>query len=93
MPKWFIACVLIVVHCDRWHVSVVWQVVNVLLANRCCVDLVISLLLLAYTGARTTYGDSLVGVRGEVVCRLWMSKMPIWSMLVSSLFNLEVSDV
>ena len=60
---------------------------NILILNQSVVDLLASVLILATT-TTDKFVDDLSGISGEIYCRLWLSDLFLWCLLVSSSYTL-----
>ena len=60
---------------------------NILILNQSSIDFVASILILLTTVMRKPVYD-LSGVAGELFCRLWLTDLPLWSLLISSSYTL-----
>ena len=60
---------------------------NILILNQSSIDFVASILILLTTITRKPVHD-LSGVAGELYCRLWLTDLPLWSLLISSSYSL-----
>ena len=60
---------------------------NILILNQSVIDLMASVFILATTTTNKSV-DNLSGIWGELYCRLWLSDLPMWSLLVSSSYTL-----
>ena len=60
---------------------------NILILNQSCIDLATSLVLML---AKTLpiSRTNLSGLGGEILCRVWLNEMPMWSLIVSSSYSL-----
>lgn len=63
---------------------------NLFIINQSALDLMVAVLLIGDATTRFVegYNSGLKGLAGEVYCRLWLSGVLQWSMLVSSTYNL-----
>ncbi|ELT91928.1 hypothetical protein CAPTEDRAFT_216456 [Capitella teleta] len=60
---------------------------NLFILNQSFGDATVALFLLLTTGIEDD-GSLKEGLQDELFCRLWLTKMPLWGMLVSSTYNL-----
>lgn len=66
---------------------------NWFITNQCVLDLTASLALLASIPADVEKFTNLNGVAGDLLCKLWLSRIFMWSFFVSSTFNLIVLTI
>ena len=60
---------------------------NILILNQSGIDFTASVFILATTTTNKSV-DNLAGIWGELYCQLWLSDLPMWSLLVSSSYTL-----
>ena len=60
---------------------------NIFILNQSVIDLMASVFILATTMTNKSV-DDLSGMWGEIYCRLWLSDLPMWSLLASSSYSL-----
>ena len=60
---------------------------NIFILNQSVIDLTASVFILATTTTNKSV-DNLSGIWGELYCRLWLSDLPMWSLLASSSYSL-----
>ena len=65
---------------------------NMLILNQSCVDFITSLLVILTTTTRTPMAN-LSGITGDVFCKLWLSDLPLWTLLSSSSYALIVLTI
>ena len=68
-------------------VSMRHKFTNILILNQSSIDLVTSVLILM-TKSDKISRNNLSGIGGEILCRFWISEFPLWSLMVSSSYNL-----
>ncbi|KAI0242710.1 hypothetical protein LSAT2_011785, partial [Lamellibrachia satsuma] len=62
---------------------------NILILNQCSIDLATSLFMLV--SKTITFSDgNLSGLGGELYCRFWLTEFLLWSLMISSSYNLMV---
>ncbi len=66
---------------------------NLYIGSQSTIDLLVSLFLILTTVYQDKEGRVLSGTSGQAYCRLWLTKMPLWGLLVSSTYNLVVLTV
>ena len=64
------------------------RISNMYIANQSVLDLCVSFILIMTTIYQDEEGTHLSGFSGEAYCRLWLTKLPLWGLLVSSSYNL-----
>lgn len=69
------------------------QLTNIYLFNQSLLDLLAAIFLVFLTAFESRDPDILTGPGGDLYCRVWLSKLPLWSVLVSSTFNLVVINI
>ena len=65
---------------------------NILIANQSCIDLMTSVLILIIKSLHIS-GGHLSGIAAELLCRFWTSELPLWSVIISSSYNLMAMTV
>ena len=65
---------------------------NILIANQSCIDLMTSVLILIIKSLHIS-GGHLSGIAAELLCRFWTSELPLWSLVISSSYNLMAMTV
>ena len=65
---------------------------NMLILNQSCVDFITSLLVILTTTTRTPMTE-LSGITGDVVCKMWLSDLPLWTLLSCSSYALIVLTI
>ena len=60
---------------------------NLFILNQSIIDLLAASFLLASTPISSNKVPW-TGTRGELYCRMWLNKLPLWSLMVSSTYNL-----
>ena len=60
--------------------------------NQSCVDFITSLLVILANTTRTSV-THLSGITGDVLCKLWLSDLPLWTLLSSSSYALIVLTI
>ena len=61
---------------------------NIFILNQSGIDFVTSIFILVSTTTRKPVETNLSGITGELYCRLWLTDLPLWSLLVSSSYTL-----
>ena len=65
---------------------------NILIANQSCIDLMTSVLIVI-TKYVYISDDNLSGIGAELLCRFWTTELPLWSLVISSSYNLMAMTV
>ncbi|KAI0225443.1 Somatostatin receptor type 4 [Lamellibrachia satsuma] len=60
---------------------------NMLILNQSSIDLVTSVVILI-TKTLKVSKENLSGVGGDVLCKFWLSELPLWSFMMSSSYNM-----
>ncbi|XP_070573979.1 histamine H2 receptor-like [Ptychodera flava] len=63
---------------------------NFLIINQAAIDLMTSFLLIAITFSTPFITVPREGVFGDIVCKLWIQRFPLWASFAASTFNLVV---
>ncbi len=71
--------------------DVVLQTANIFIMNQCCIDLACSMLILVVFNLDKN--ERLSGLGGDILCKWWFTNSPLWSMLMTSIVNLEVRKI
>jgi hypothetical protein len=66
------------------------QTANIFLMNQCCIDCACSILI--FVAFSLNKNVKLSGLGGSVMCKWWFTNSPLWSMLMTSIVNLEVHN-
>ncbi len=62
------------------------NIINVYIVNQSCIDLLCSLVLVSSAGVDSSgLWDA---THGDIYCKVWLTKLPLWSCMVSSTYNL-----
>ena len=64
------------------------KLTNVFILHQSIVDFVVAFFLLMTLVTTTRSFDNLQGISGELICRLWLTSMPLWSSVLTSTYNL-----
>jgi len=65
---------------------------NILILNQSCIDLATSVFLLLTKTITFSYGN-LSGLGDELYCKFWLDEFPLWSLMLSSSYNLMALTV
>ena len=60
---------------------------NILILNQSSIDFATSVLILI-TKVLNSYKENLSGVGGDILCKLWLNELPMWSLMISSSYSL-----
>lgn len=69
------------------------RVTNIYIINQSILDGLVSVFLVFGTLYENQDGRQLSGFWDDIYCRLWLSKLPLWSVFVSSTYNLVVINM
>ena len=64
------------------------KLTNMFIINQSVIDCVASLLLMASADARLNINQGHSGILGQLYCRIWANRLLVWSMFMSSTYNL-----
>lgn len=67
--------------------------VNLFIINQSMIDLLTSVFMMVNYPTSMNYVMVVGGLGGEFICRLWMSKLSVWSLFMSSSYNLMALTV
>ena len=65
---------------------------NILILNQSSIDLVTSVLILISKSGKIS-NKNLSGVGGDILCKFWITEFPLWSVMVSSSYNLMLLSI
>ena len=69
------------------------KLTNIFILHQSVVDGVVALFLLLTTLAKGDTDQELTGLSGELICRLWLTSLPLWSSVLTSTYNLVALTV
>ena len=69
------------------------KLVNVLLVNQSAIDFAASVFMIACGPNKENVIGDFKGLAGQLYCRIWAPKLPMWAMFTASSYNLVVVNL